>query len=399
MNGPLARDEFAALLAGGEDSFTEFKDERFSTSDLAKELCAFVNAAGGRVLIGVGDEGDLNDAANWDEERVMNIARTAIDPAIIPTYQRLQWDDDRTIVIVSVAAGAEKPYAVRSNESRRYYIRVGSTSREATREELIRLTQASGAVASDLRPVLGAQLDDLDGELLANRFAGHRALDFDGLSPQERVRILTDAEILHPYTSGPTIGGLLCFGRKPSQQLPFATVSCVAYSGRSVTHELRDRADLDGRVDQQILDGLAFLQRAVPSASDVRGARRVERPRYSTERLREVIANAVAHRHYGIAGPIQVRVFIDRIEITNPGSPPNGVTPQAMRVGVSVRRNQFLMQRLTELGLVDAVGRGVVLLYDEAAALGLPEPLVTVQDTWTTVTLYLERASHDTTLT
>jgi ATP-dependent DNA helicase RecG len=390
MNGPLARDEFAALLAGGEDSFTEFKDARFSTSDLAKELCAFVNAAGGRVLIGVGDEGELNDASTWDEERVMNVARTAIDPAIIPTYQRLQWDDDRTIVIVGVAAGTEKPYAVRSNESRRYYIRVGSTSREPTREELIRLTQASGAVASDLRPVLGAQPDDLDGELLANRFAGHRALDFEGLSPQERVRILTDAEILHPETGGPTIGGLLCFGRKPSQRLPYAIVSCVAYSGRSVTHELRDRADLDGRVDQQIVDGLAFLERTVPNASDVHGALRVENPRYSTERLREVIANAVAHRHYGIAGPIQVRVFTDRIEITNPGAPPNGVTPQSMRVGVSVRRNQFLMQRLTELGLVDAVGRGVVLLYDEAAALGLPEPLVTVQDTWTTVTLYLE---------
>jgi ATP-dependent DNA helicase RecG len=389
MNGPLARDELAQLLADGESSFTEFKDERFSTSDLAKELCALVNAAGGRVLIGVGDEGQLNDASNWDEERVMNVARTAIDPAIIPTYQRLQWDDDRTIVIVGVAAGTEKPYAVRSNESRRYYIRVGSTSREATREELIRLTQASGAVASDLRPVLGAQPDDLDGELLANRFAGHRALNFEGLGPQQRVRILTDAEILHPETGGPTIGGLLCFGRKPSQRLPYAIVSCVAYSGRSVTHELRDRADLDGRADQQIVDGLAFLERTVPNASDVRGARRVEHPRYSTERLREVIANAVAHRHYGIAGPIQVRVFADRVEITSPGAPPNGVTPQSMRVGVSVRRNQFLMQRLTELGLVDAVGRGVVLLYDEAATLGLPEPLVTVQDTWTTVTLYL----------
>jgi ATP-dependent DNA helicase RecG len=389
MNGPLARDEFAALLASGEDSFTEFKDERFSTTDLAKELCAFVNAAGGRVLIGVGDEGQLNDASNWDEERVMNVARTAIDPAIIPTYQRLQWDDDRTIVIVGVAAGTEKPYAVRSNESRRYYIRVGSTSREPTREELIRLTQASGAVASDLRPVLGATLDDLDSELLAKRFAEHRSLDFDALSPDQRVRILEDVEILHPETGGPTIGGLLCFGTNPSKRLPYAVVSCVAYPGASVTGELRDRADLDGRVDQQILGGLAFLERTVPNASDVRGALRIENPRYSSERLREVIANAVAHRHYGITGPVLVRVFTDRIEVASPGAPPNGVTPHGMRAGVSVRRNQFVMQRLTELRIVDAIGRGVALLYDEAAALGLPEPLVTVQDTWTTVTLYL----------
>ena len=65
MNGPLARDEFAELLASGEDSFCEFKDPRVSNNDLAKELCAFSNAAGGRVLIGVDDYGGLHDAADW----------------------------------------------------------------------------------------------------------------------------------------------------------------------------------------------------------------------------------------------------------------------------------------------------------------------------------------------
>jgi ATP-dependent DNA helicase RecG len=389
MSGPLARDEFAALLAGGEDSFTEFKDAQVSPTGIAKELCAFANASGGRVLIGVDDEGRPQDASGWDEERVMNVARTAIDPAIIPTYQRLRWETDLAIVIIGIEAGVEKPYAVRSNESRRYYIRVGSTSREATREELIRLTQASGAVASDLRPVLGATQDDLDSELLAERFAGHRSLDFEALTPQEQRRILEDAEILHPETGGPTIAGLMCFGRNPSKRLPYAVVNCLAYPGVSVTSELRDRAELDGRADQQISDGLAFLERALPNASDIQGARRVERPRYSSERLREVIANAVAHRHYGIAGPIQVRVFADRIEVMSPGAPPNGVTAQAMRVGVSVRRNQFVMQRLLELGLVDAVGRGVVLLFDEAAALGLPEPAIAIRDTWTMTTLFL----------
>jgi ATP-dependent DNA helicase RecG len=390
MNGPLARDEFAALLAGGEDSFTEFKDAQVSSTSLAKELCALVNAGGGHVLIGVDDEGGLHDASSWDEERVMNVARTAIDPAIIPTYQRLHWDDERTIVVVGVAAGTEKPYAVRSGESRRYYLRVGSTSREPTREELIRLTQASGAVASDLRPALGTTLEDLDGELLNRRFAGRRTLDFAALDRDQRLHVLTEAEILHPETGGPTIAGLLCFGREPSRHLPYAILNCVAYPGVVPGRELRDRSSIGGCIDLQVIEGLAFLKRALPASSDVRGPRRVERPVYSDDGLRELIANAVAHRHYGIAGPIQVRLFADRIEVTSPGAPPNGVTPQAMRVGVSVWRNQFVMQRLQELDLVDAVGRGVVLLYEEAAALGLKEPIVAVRDTWTSVTLPLE---------
>jgi len=53
MSGPLARDELAELIAAGEDSFVEFKDARTANRDLAKELCAFANASGGRVLIGV----------------------------------------------------------------------------------------------------------------------------------------------------------------------------------------------------------------------------------------------------------------------------------------------------------------------------------------------------------
>ncbi len=393
MNGPLARDEFAELLASGEDSFCEFKDPRVSTGDLAKELCAFSNAAGGRVLIGVDDEGGLHDASGWDEERVMNTARTAIDPAIVPTYQRLVWNEQTTIAIVGVEPGTEKPYAVRSGEGRRYYMRVGSTSREPSREELIRLTQASGAVASDLRPVAGARSDDLDLDLVAERFAGRRTLDFAGLSPVERRRVLVDAEILHPDTEGPTFAGLLCFGRAPQERLPYATVTCAAYPGTEPGRELADRVEVEGRVDEQIRGGLEFILRNLRVASTVRGAERVEAARPSTESLRELIANAVAHRHYGIAGPIQVRVVADRVEVTSPGAPPNGVTPQAMRVGVSARRNQFIVAHLTSLGLVDAVGRGIVLLYEEAASLGLPEPTITVVDAWTTVALHLATGS------
>ena len=387
MSGPLARDEFAVLVAGGEDSFTEFKDARTTNQDIAKELCAFVNANGGRTFIGVEDDGALQDASEWNEEKVMDIARTAIDPAIIPTYQRIQWDTDTAVVVIGVEMGAEKPYAVRSGEARRYYIRVGSTSREATREELIRMTQASGAVASDLRPVMGATLDDLDDEALVARFAGHRGLNFATLDPAERRRILTEAEILHRDTGGPTIAGLLCFGSEPQLRLSYATLNCVAYPGDEPSREIRDRLEAGGRVDEQIRSGVDFIERALPRPSEVKGTARMERPMYRREGLREVIANAVAHRHYGIAGPIQVRLFADRLEVTSPGAPPNGVTPASMRVGVSVRRNQFLMQHLVEHGLVDALGRGVVLLFDEANDLGLPEPSISVADAVTTTVL------------
>lgn len=394
MIGPLALDEFAALIAGGEDSFTDFKADQVNNKGLAKELCAFANMAGGRVLIGVEDDGSIVGAESWDEERVMNIARTLIDPPIVPSYQRIFWQNDKTVVVVTANQGTEKPYAVGGGaEGRRYYVRVGSTSREPSREELIRLTQASGAVAGDLRPVLGATVDDLDDELLRARFAGRRTIVWEDLTVGQRRDVLVNGEILHPSTLGPTVAGLLCFGHEPQQRLAHAVVSCVSYRGTAPERELLDRAAIGGRIDQQIEGSAAFVERNLRTPSTVSGLRREEAARPSQESLREVIANAVAHRHYGIVGPTQVRVFADRVEVLSPGELPNGVTPAAMRVGVSVRRNQFLVQHLESLGLVDAVGRGIVLLLEEAAERGLTEPKIATPEGFVVVTLFLSAAT------
>lgn len=390
---PLAPDEVAALIASGEDSFTEFKEPDVTTRSLAKELCGFLNLSGGRVLIGASDDGVVVGLGAWTDEDVMNVARTLVEPQVIPTFQRvLPPGAAHEVGIVSVEAGSEKPYAVGGGEGRRYYIRVGTTTREASREELVRLTQASGAVAGDLRPVVGATIDDLDDDLLAQRFEGRRSVDWPSLDADARHRVLVDAEILHPETGGPTVAGLLCFGRAPQQRLKYATVSCVAYPDTSVDKELIDRSDVGGRVDAQVADAVDFIERNLQARSTIEGVARVESPRLSTESLRELVANAVVHRHYGIASPCHVRLFADRLEIQSPGGLPNGVTPEAMRIGVSVRRNPFLVARLNELGMVDAVGRGFVLLVEEALGLGLPEPEVRTPEGFVVVVVRLQPA-------
>lgn len=81
-------------------------------------------------------------------------------------------------------------------------------------------------------------------------------------------------------------------------------------------------------------------------------------------------------------------MFTNRVEVISPGSLPNGMTYEAMRLGVSVRRNEFLLQHLARLGIVDALGCGIVLLYKEAAELGLPSPRIEATETWKHVTLF-----------
>lgn len=388
MSAPLTRDELAALIAAGEDSFTEFKESATTPSDVAKEMCAFANTADGRIVIGVDDDLRIIGDEDWDEERAMNVARTSIDPPIIPTYQRLVWEEGKEVAVVGVEQGTEKPYARRMGESRHYYVRVGSTSRQASQEELIRLTQASGAVAGDLRPVVGASLEDLDPALVAQRFGDLKSIDYEALGADDRERVLIAAEILHPDTGAPTIAGLLCYAENPQARMPHALIACVSYPGRAPSREIVDRADVGGPIDSQVLAAAAFIDRNMARASAVEGVIRADAPRPSLETFREIVANAVVHRHYGIAGPIQVRVFADRAEVVSPGGLPNGVTPEAMRLGVSVRRNEFLVQHLARLGIVDALGRGIALIYEEAASRQLPQPTIHPEQTATEVTVH-----------
>ncbi len=172
-------------------------------------------------------------------------------------------------------------------------------------------------------------------------------------------------------------------------------VSCVSYPGAGVEAELLDRLEARGRLDEQIEAAAAFIERNVSRPSTVEGLIRVESARPSARSFREVLTNAVAHRHYGIAGPSNVRVFSDRIEVVSPGGLPNGVSVEGMRLGLSVRRNDSIFQHLASLGYADAVGRGVVLLVEEALERGLPEPLIEAGETWTRLTLLLREAREN----
>jgi ATP-dependent DNA helicase RecG len=389
VTGPLTPADVAALAAGDEDSFTEFKSSDTSPKTLAKELCAFLNTQGGRVLIGVEDDHTIVGLGAWDEEKVMNVARTLLDPPALPTWQRVALGGVE-VGVATVAMGREKPYAVGGGEGKNYYIRAGSTSRESSREELIRLTQASGAVAPDLRPVIGASATDLDAAAVQEPFAGRRTIVWSELSDGARLQLLTRAEILHSETGTPTVGGLLCFGSDPQQRLPHALVRCVAYPTATVTKQILDQADATGRLDDQVRRAADFVQRNLRRGSDIEGLERTERLRPSLESVREVVANAVAHRDYGVTGPVQLRIFPDRLQVVSPGGLPNGVTPEAMRVGVSVHRNPFLVEFLRIRRIIDAYGRGIVLLVEEAARLALPEPSIKAPDGFVEVVVFWE---------
>jgi ATP-dependent DNA helicase RecG len=159
------------IITNGENSGVEFKRDVLQNYDLAKELVAFSNLRGGIVLLGVEDDGSISGVTRADlEEWVMTTCRDKIRPAIIPFFEvAREVEPGKDVAIVRVTARFDV-HSLWHNNSNRYYIRVGTQSREATQEELARLFQQRGSIRAELRPVSGATLADLDLRRLRDYF-------------------------------------------------------------------------------------------------------------------------------------------------------------------------------------------------------------------------------------
>ena len=84
---------------------------------------------------------------------------------------------------------------------------------------------------------------------------------------------------------------------------------------------------------------------------------------YDEKLIRELLINAIAHKHYTISGDIFIEVYPDRVEFTNPGGLPLGVTPNNI-LHTRMRRNPYLITILHDLKLMEGEGTGYDLIYE-----------------------------------
>lgn len=366
------RTELLEIIANGENSGVEFKRDDVSTQDLAKELVAFSNLEGGMVLLGVEDDGTTSGLTRQNlEEWVMNVCRDKIRPAIVPFFEVVRnVDDDKDVAVVRVTRGYDV-HSLWHNNGNRYLMRVGTQSREASQEELARLFQQRGAIRAELRPVSGATLDHLDRRRLRNYFRDIRQQDVPNDEDEEAWNsLLVNTEIM--TEEGVTVGGMLLFGLTPNRFLPHAGIDAVAYPGSEQDYDAQERTALRGPMtsllsrDGDIVENglveqaLEFVRRNTRVTVEAEGGRRVERPVYPPDVLREGIVNALIHRDYLLTSTdIELALYGDRLEIISPGRLPNGITPERMRAGTRAARNQLLKDVMRDYRYLEHMGMGV----------------------------------------
>lgn len=376
----MTKTELLELLKNGENSGVEFKRDQVQPEDLAKEMAGLLNLDGGHILLGVEDDGTISGLTRNSkiaEEWVAETARIHLQPAVNPYWEMFKWDDLKIIGVVSLPADSpDKPYKAKRGATWVTRIRVGSTTRDATREEEARLYQQSGLIRHDLRPVPGSSLADLDRRRLTNYFRNIRAQDCPADDDEEGWRHLlinTDLMVEDRGRAIPTAGALILFGVKPNRYLPQAGITAVAYPGAEKDYATKERAVLRGPVvallseDGKVVEtgvieqALEFVRRNTHAEARIEeGGRRSENWDYPLDAIREAVVNAVAHRDYTITvTDIELSIYADRIEVISPGGLPNTVTVEKMRAGYRASRNELIKEILRDYRYVEATGLGV----------------------------------------
>jgi len=154
------------IIAAGEGPTIEFKKSEILSDPihLAKEIVALANTQGGKILIGVSDDGKIEGMKEKKEHElyVMNIARDRCDPPLIPLFHTYM-KANGCIYEIRVSRYRSLPHAVKTDRGRVYFIRVGTTVREATPIELATLFEASREEITK-KPLLGLSLLDGTGK-------------------------------------------------------------------------------------------------------------------------------------------------------------------------------------------------------------------------------------------
>jgi ATP-dependent DNA helicase RecG len=369
--------ELSELLREGENSGVEFKRDDVQPHDLAKHLVALSNLRGGRILLGVEDDGTISGLVRDEiDEWVLTIARDKVRPPLIPHVQTVtDPGTGKRVAIVTVEAG----YAVHAmwhNKHFFYYIRAGRQSREASPEELSRLQQQRGTFRAELRPISGSSYEDLDQRRLIDYFQRVRGQQTpDREDRQGWVQLLSATEFLVEGVSEPVpcLAAIALFGRSTARYLPQSGIDAVAYPGLEKDYAAVERATLRGPlaplltpsrelVEPGLVDSAAaFVRRNVGvQAQLVDGVRRVEIPGLPTEPVREVLVNAVIHRDYLLAHTdVELSLYPDRLEVVSPGRLPNGVTVERMLAGTRAARNELLKDVMRDYGYLEHMGLGV----------------------------------------
>lgn len=346
-----------------ESQELELKSE-WSDSCL-RSLCAFANTDGGKLMIGIDDEGKILGIKNSKEmlEVIPNKINNHL--GIIPKVT-LHSSDGKEIISIEIPL-ASSQVSYRS----KFYVRSGSTNQELNGDDLTRFLYSKNRISWEGIPEEKASIkEDIKLETI-EKFKNIAAKRFPIVKEEKNVENLLRKLNL---VEGKFLkrAAILLFGNDPKKFY----ISAIIRIGKFLSDtNVISTDEINGNLFEQAENALEILKtKYLVSKFRYEGIYRKEDLEYPEEALREAIINSIIHKDY--LGPhIQLRVDLDKLSLWNAGTLSKDLRIEDLKkVHKSSPRNKIIAEVFFKAGLIENWGRGTVDITDYCKAAGLPEP-------------------------
>ena len=355
-------DDLNVILSEGESYTVEFKES--PDKELPSEVCAFANASGGRVFLGVHDSGRIvgTDTSNVARSRIQDTINK-IEPRLKVTIEVL----DRVIVL-SVPEGTQKPYSCPAG----FFLRSGPNSQKLDRDSIIEFFQGEGRIRYD--EIIREDLPIIErfNETAYKRYIKTAKIS-EVLGQDTILKNLNCAGLSSGKLSFTNAGAL--FFRKNDEDVQFrhAGIVCALYKGTDKTYIL-DAKELNDDIVSNVDDVMVFLKKHLRISYAIMSLQRTNVLELPEAALREAVVNAVCHRDYFEKGArVMVEIYDDRVEIVSPGGVCKGITLENFGT-ISITRNSVLASMFYRIGYIEQMGTGIMRMKMATREAKVAEP-------------------------
>jgi len=359
-----------------ESSTLEWKSSFPEKEQIVKTVIGFCNRFGGKLVIGVANNGEIigieESAAEEQMEHLDKMIYESSAPPIIPLVHT-QRIGDKVILLIEVSAGMNKPYYIKSlGMEKGAFVRLGRSTMRANADMIEELKWSSRGLHYDLSSLYHATTDELDMDAIEDFFSLRK-----GKKTSSVDAILVSFNIIHEEHKRKylTVTGALLFGKRPEKHLSEAFIICSRFSGTSGRTALASQ-DCTGTLFEQFEMAFAFILKHLHHSFVIQGKKREEKLEIPEVAIRETLLNAIVHRNYHIQAPIKIAIYDDRIEIFSPGGFPGPINISNLLSGLTYIRNPGISKIFRQAKYIEKLGSGFHNLFHSYKNWGLKTPEV-----------------------
>lgn len=369
-------------IMSGESKNVEFKVALPEKSiKYMKSVVAFANCSGGKILFGIED--DTCKVVGIDDENVFktmdaitNAISDSCEPAIYPDIS-LQTIEGKTIIVVEISAGKQRPYYIKSmGKEDGVFVRVSGTSRPADEYMIKELLFEGSNRSFDQAICLGLDITDDDISKLCSSMKQTALKNCRNDEERTAVKDVTVNQLISWGIVLERDGKYVptnAFALLTGNDILHTATQCGMFKGITKANFI-DRREYTGPIQNQVEEALQFVLRNIHMGVEFSGLSRQDVYEIPVESIRELLLNAAIHRSYLDHSNIQVAIYDDRLEVTSPGKLPMGQNIERMKEGYSKIRNEAIAYAFSYMKLMEHWGSGIPRIIDKVVEAGLREP-------------------------